>query len=300
MQLDKTQIAIRERTAADTMDLALHVLRVYFWPFVVAMLLGVVPFALANELLIGWMTRLNSDAVADAPWGVGAAHYIWTMAVLVVLEAPLASVFATTYLGHAVFMDRPSIRSVVRDVRRVWPQLAWCQLLARGVLPAMLLAAMVDRFNAFTVADWLMITLLALVCLQRVARPFVNEIILLERSPLSAKGPNTMTVSRRSAMLHKPSSGDLANRWFVSTFYATILAVALFGAVPTLQRILVDQATPGIGTIRVGWPLVLWSVAGFFTIVRFLNYLDLRIRHEGWEVELRIRAEGGRLAESVR
>jgi hypothetical protein len=29
--------------------------------------------------------------------------------------------------------------------------------------------------------------------------------------------------------------------------------------------------------------------------VRFLSYLDLRIRHEGWEVELLMRAEGLRL-----
>ena len=31
-------------------------------------------------------------------------------------------------------------------------------------------------------------------------------------------------------------------------------------------------------------------------VVRFLSYLDLRIRHEGWEVELLMRAEALRLA----
>ena len=43
------------------------------------------------------------------------------------------------------------------------------------------------------------------------------------------------------------------------------------------------------------YPLALWLVLGFFAVVRFLGYLDLRIRREGWEVELMMRAEGARL-----
>ena len=41
--------------------------------------------------------------------------------------------------------------------------------------------------------------------------------------------------------------------------------------------------------------LAIWIVVGYFSVVRFLSYLDLRIRREGWEVELRMRAEGARL-----
>ena len=48
--------------------------------------------------------------------------------------------------------------------------------------------------------------------------------------------------------------------------------------------------------IKLGAPLAMWLVAMYFTVVRYLCYLDLRIRHEGWEVELRLRAEGVRLA----
>ena len=39
------------------------------------------------------------------------------------------------------------------------------------------------------------------------------------------------------------------------------------------------------------YPATLWMVAAYFTVVRFLGYLDLRIRREGWEVELLMRAE---------
>jgi hypothetical protein len=40
-------------------------------------------------------------------------------------------------------------------------------------------------------------------------------------------------------------------------------------------------------------------VAAYFSVVRFLSYLDLRIRHEGWEVELLMRAEALRMAARV-
>ena len=45
--------------------------------------------------------------------------------------------------------------------------------------------------------------------------------------------------------------------------------------------------------------LSLWVVAGYFTVVRFLCYLDRRIRREGWEVELLMRAEGERLSRQL-
>jgi hypothetical protein len=41
-------------------------------------------------------------------------------------------------------------------------------------------------------------------------------------------------------------------------------------------------------------------VIGFFAIVRFLSYLELRIRAEGWEIELLLRAEAARLARQIR
>jgi len=43
----------------------------------------------------------------------------------------------------------------------------------------------------------------------------------------------------------------------------------------------------------------MWTTAGYLAVVRFLAYLDLRIRQEGWEVELRMRAEGTRLMEQL-
>ena len=48
-------------------------------------------------------------------------------------------------------------------------------------------------------------------------------------------------------------------------------------------------------TLRYSLPVAMWLVFAFFAVVRFLAYLDLRIRREGWEVELMMRAEHTRL-----
>jgi hypothetical protein len=48
-----------------------------------------------------------------------------------------------------------------------------------------------------------------------------------------------------------------------------------------------------------GVPAAMWIVASFFAVARYLSYLDLRIRREGWEVELQIRAEGDRLTRQI-
>ena len=43
--------------------------------------------------------------------------------------------------------------------------------------------------------------------------------------------------------------------------------------------------------LLVIYPLALWLVACLSVMVRFLVYLDTRIRLEGWEVELAMQAE---------
>ena len=73
----------------------------------------------------------------------------------------------------------------------------------------------------------------------------------------------------------------------------------MFGTLLCLKGIFLDDWTIGVGMFVIGAPLSMWITAGFLTVVRFLAYLDLRIRHEGWEVELRMRAEGSRLTGQI-
>lgn len=44
------------------------------------------------------------------------------------------------------------------------------------------------------------------------------------------------------------------------------------------------------------WIISLWLTAGFVAIFRFLSYIDIRIRQEGWALELKMKAEGQKLA----
>ncbi len=57
-----------------------------------------------------------------------------------------------------------------------------------------------------------------------------------------------------------------------------------------------------IGLYEITWyfavfiyPAAFWVVIAFYSVVRYLDYLDLRIRYEGWEVELLMRAEAAKM-----
>ena len=69
--------------------------------------------------------------------------------------------------------------------------LAWpgVMCLLRGVLPAVLLLAVVDRDQSYSFAELLLTLLLLVVLLRRMTAPFLNEIVLLEKNPLRASHP---------------------------------------------------------------------------------------------------------------
>jgi hypothetical protein len=77
---------------------------------------------------------------------------------------------------------------------------------------------------------------------------------------------------------------------------SVLLALAFTQTLTVTSGVFLGRWNWGWFMLLIGYPLVLWLVSGFMAIVRYLNYLDLRIRHEGWEVELRLRAEAVRMA----
>ncbi len=299
MQFDKTLIVVRERSVSDVLDLALQVWRIHAWPLTIAMCLGVVPLAIVNHLLTYWMVAADPDL---SEWGgpaAGLARFVWTMGLLIVIEAPLASMFATAYLGKAMFVPAPAIRDVVREVLPfLWPT-AGFHLLLRGVLPALLLAA-VNHAATYSGEEVLLVLLTGVVLVLRAAAPFVNEILLLEKNPLRPDGPRSLTAGRRSAVLHGSHRSNLVAQGFVMAGVAVLLTMTLFGTLLCLRGIFLDDWSLSARLFVLGAPLAMWTTAEYMTVVRFLSYLDLRIRHEGWEVELRMRAEGARLAGQIR
>ncbi len=300
MQLDKTRIAVRERGVFDTLDLALHVFRIHLQPLCVTMFVGMLPWAVVNYLLIGWMLPKDLDAPDSAEQMGYYLRYVWTMGVLVSLQAPLASSLATVYLGKALFVERPRIADTFRDVWTMLPRLIWFHLFLRGILPAICLVVTIDRYEAFSGSEALLMLLFVAVMLRRATAPFLNEIILLERNPIWSSNSNVMTIRRRSLMLHGPASGFVIALALVVGLYTLGITVGLVGVLYLLQGVLLNNLEMYRAMPLIGWPLAMWGAATFLVVVRFLSYLDFRIRHEGWEVELRMRAEGNRLAESLR
>jgi hypothetical protein len=318
MQLDSTRIAVRERSLPEVFDLALHVTREFAGPWLFCSLLAIVPLALLNYALIGWMTDLDYDT--DLP----GLRFAWNMTLLIFIEAPLASVFVTAFLGPAVFMEQRTIRQVIGDVfrfRRTRPDdtrpalnLFLCQLILRGILPVWLIYLTVDRYQFSPFQEGFLIPAIACYSMAiRAFRPYLNEIILLEKNPLRSKDPQRITIGKRSSHLHGPSSGDLFVRWIVSAMIGLLLiglvlatAELLLGVLVGIMPFEIDSVTEEVTAwnidwlqLQIVWPACLWLVAAYFSVVRFLSYLDLRIRHEGWEVELLMRAEALRMAAKV-
>lgn len=295
MELDKTRIAVRERGMLEILDLSLQVTRVFFWPILLTLLIGVVPLMLINHLLIGW---LSTDLVHDIDYPVA---YLWNMVLLVYIEAQLATVFVTGYIGQAVFLQRPKVREVVKDVILLLPRISWCQLIVRAVLPVALLMLTIAPHGRMNdgMEYFLIPGILVYVLVLRGVRPYINEIIILERNPMKATRAVTMTVSKRSSLLHSPSTSELFVRYLLSAVVACLLALSLIGTFLALAGYFTHSWRQGDFFFSIVVPLSLWLVAGFFAVVRFLSYLDLRIRQEGWEVELQLRAEAAKLANKM-
>lgn len=254
MQLDKTRIAIRERSYLDVLDLALHVIRAYARPLALAFALGVVPMMLLNW----WLLRGYADL--DFEFGSPAEYVFWLL-VLVFFEAPFATAPLTLYLGNAVFTERPGFRRLARAFFGVLPQL----FVLQGLL----------RFWYFR---W----------------PFLSHVILLERNPLAPRDPRQKSTRRRALELHAGLWADLVARALFSAMIGTLLVLSIWLSVYAASTMLLAEYAWDNSMLVFWFPLALWLVVGYFAVARFLAYLDLRIRREGWEVELILRAEGAR------
>jgi hypothetical protein len=281
MQLDSTQIAIRERRLLELLDLGLHVVRRYALPLAATMALGAVPMALLNAWLLG---QLLPEAVLDPQL---AFHYAWNMMLLVYLELPLAGSAATLFLGRAMFDQRPSWRQVSNELAAALPQLAWYQFLLRGVLAAWFVASLID-IGPNVGEVWLLL-LAGWMAVMRGIRPYLNEVILLEQNPWKHNAGG-ITTRRRNRLLHAGSGGESFGNALALLAVAAALALAMWLSIWVVRGVLVSGWVMDRSMCTIWLPVSMWTVGGYVTVVRFLNYLDLRIRREGWEVELRLRA----------
>ena len=267
MQLDHARIAIRERSRFDVLDLALRVLRAYAWPLAVAALaIGVVPAAVFNAWLLSDLTEPAFNESVPQSYLIG-------MLILVLAEIPLATALATLYLGEAAFLERPPPADVASRILRALPQ-----LLFFFVLRTLFIPFIVTWFVPFAV--W----------------PYMNKVVLLERNRFRQRRRGHMTTFRRVSTLHTGNTGELLLNWIGSIVIGGLLFAGLWLTMQTLADLMLGNSKWQGAVFTVFYPLALWIVVGYFTIMSFLGYLDLRIRREGWEVELMMRAEAARLS----
>jgi hypothetical protein len=91
----------------------------------------------------------------------------------------------------------------------------------------------------------------------------------------------------------------LFGRWLMSALLAALITGSMSYLVWFVRGLFTNHWDYDESLWLYGVPAAMWIVAGFFAVARYLSYLDLRIRREGWEVELQIRAEGDRLTRQI-
>lgn len=288
MQLDKTRIAIRERELLEIYDLALIVMRVYWWKILQALAITAIPLTIINA---GLLWAMEPDLVVNETAGA----FIFYMIALVFLEAPLAGLPITLLLGDALFHDKPNWRRMCTGLWPVIPRIFWIIVVLRAILPGMLLA-FAGSFDEDYVAGTLLFFVCCYATILRAVRPYIGEILILEKNPVFSRNKDAITVGRRSSALHQPNFGDLLIRAMASSI-SILLAASIVMNVFGLRGFVFGQWNWDDMFLFVWFPMALWLVVAFMTVVRFLCYLDLRIRREGWEVELVLRAEATRLKE---
>ena len=274
LEFDQTRIAIRERTFTDILDLSLRVLRRHAVPFSLALAAGVVPMAILNAWLLGGLVSDASEGLLlEEEYFAFLAGYGFWLTVLVIAEVPFATALATLYLGEALHNERPRAGIILRRFVGSLPQL----ILLQGPLRLIM---------ALMVVTWLPLYVLW---------PYMNEVILLERNRLVRWGPQRSGTLRRISLLHTRSSGDLFARWVGAIAVGLLGVLALWMAIWYVEGMLTNGWEFDGWDYLVFLQVAIWSWVGFFTVARFLSYLDVRIRNEGWEVELMTRAEAIRL-----
>jgi len=250
---DGIRVAVRPRGVLECLDLAVLFCGRRPLAVLLATVVGSLPCAVVNRTLFA---GADDDALA-------------LLVPLLAVEAAWAAVPLTLYLGQSVFSDRFSWRDAVRAFLGGLPALVLFQGVVRGLC----------------MGSWILAPF-ALVWLY-----YLDQIILLEQPVLRR------VWGRRGAM----TRGNVGRVARLLSIDGLLLGV---GAAVCLQGLSSAAAvwqgggwspdgSDGIVSAVCSWhgQIAFWATAGFITVFRFFTYLDTRIRREGWDVELKLRAE---------
>lgn len=312
MQLDKTEISIRQRSTPELLDLSLLVIRRYWRPLLISSALVGLPLLAVNVLLTSWMIgeqgRFSMGDLENPDWAM-QQRYLMHLFALWYLEFPLASLPATVLLGNYIFFEQLSFRRLLSQLRPVILPAVFVLGVLRMGLVGLPLELLVDRMTGFE--PFIELVVLVFFCcgvatFRRSTHPFAPEILGLEGCRLRAKSKNELTYWRRSSSLHGPILGDCMGRFLTCAVVASGLVVVLYSQIFVIDYVglrhtklqFFNALLSGQMLVQVALPLAMWLGGIYATVFRFLSYLDARIRLEGWEVELQLKAERARLLQA--
>ena len=257
MPHDTLRVAVRPRGVLECLDLAV-------------MVCGRRPLAIATAAVVGALPCVVLNRAVFANIDDQAMLAAW---VVLGLETAWASIPLTLVLGQAVFSSRFSWRD------------AWRSFL--GGLPAMIV------FQGILRGLFLAIWVLAPVVF--VGMYYLNQIILLERVPLSR-------VWRRLGAINHGHSFRILTFACIDALLLALGTGLGSRMLAAASRLWQDRGIPwqaiaagdaDVVAALFSWhgQIAFWMTCAFLTVFRFFTYLDSRIRREGWDVELRLRAE---------
>ncbi len=289
IKLDHTYIVVRQRNILEIFDLTTQIVRDHAFKLLMALLVGAIPFAVVDFLILHrWMD---------------ADHFkmgLVLLACLVISQAPIGTAVITDYLGSVMFLRRANVLRSTRNVLRNYGKLLHLQGVVRGaILLTVLVAVMDPDWGIETQIAYVMVILGPVLCwalLIRGLRPFVTEVMLLEK-PLWQRGQQELRFSNRSRVLHSRFAAELFGQALVSYFFAALLTICFIGLLAT-RSFVFGTSSESLYALATFHSLAFWLAAGFTTVARFLSYINLRIKQEGWEVELKLRAEANKYIES--
>ncbi len=285
MDLTNTEIEIRERSMPQRIDLGLRFLVTRGVGIFTYALIGIVPAMILNGLLVFMLDPYQT-------WNTIYWPTTWVLIwYLCWVQSPIVLSPLVVYLGQVLFRQQVSWSYVFREVR----QRQWRQWLVHGVYRMQFFWVGLALIGYYLQSSGWFYSAVTFGALTNTAfgmlRPYVEQIIYLEQLPLSAKTTGTGTIGRRSAILHSFDPGAV----FFESMAIGILTLFFFYGGYCL--VLWTYYWITFNTVTQNWfswtlfSIALWNTHVVATVLRFLGYLDTRIRSEGWELELRIKRE---------
>jgi hypothetical protein len=206
----------------------------------------------------------------------GANSHFGVWILLLLMETPWATAPLTIVLGDLMFGVRPRPGKILKTLVVAFPLLFLTQFLIRALCYLILVGFVLvpARFA------------------------FLDEMILLERVGLIRAFGRSRAISGRF-------EGELFFRWLGQIALGLTFALCFqkgaeaFGSVLAGGDITWERAGQ-IDTDDLLFQAGVWTAIAFFAVVRFLSYIDRRIRLEGWEIALRLRNVGHALEEQER